>query len=415
MRDRRPTLPTATELGVPARASGSSGLPDHLIIFTRSHQAKGRYLVRVNQALSLHDPSACRDACRQVHSMLQLGADGLPMGHQRIQRITASQHHESYLKTSRKKFLEAFARAGHDAALVHNGSTQRYDNPHGHEHTAALARALEHLCEGGDCSRRTKGTFHIKEPPGCIGRRGVARNERFRWLACKIRRPNCLVVSIGVGNEWDFELVALELGCEVHAFDPTVGLLQEHNRTANIIRRTYPGLHFHFLGLGSHKIAGMRNDQTAYTGPLASGDSSAMGPMAQLPQLLRIAGVAEGRQVDVLNIDCEGCEWEAVRHIAFKHPRSLCNVQQLNIELHTYRSELSNASDLPTLLRHIWVDHGFRVFRNVPNEGWFSPLELRQLPEVHNQPVNIIHGYCCYNVQMVRSSRSPHAVCAGRS
>ena len=342
--------------------------------------------------------------------MLQLGADGLPMDHQRIQRITASQHHESYLNTSRKTFARAFARVGHDAALVHNGSTQRYDNPHGHAHTAALARALEHLCEGGDCSRRTNGTFHINEPPGCIGRRGVARNERFRWLACKIRRPNCLVVSIGVGNEWDFELVALELGCEVHAFDPTVGLLQEHNRTANIIRRTYPGLHFHFLGLGSHRIAGIRNDQTAYTGPLASGDSSAMGPMAQLPQLLRIAGVAEGRQVDVLNIDCEGCEWEAVRHIACKHPRSLCNVQQLNIELHTYRSELSNASDLPTLLRHIWVDHGFRVFRNVPNEGWFSPLELRQLPEVHDQPVNIKYGYCCYNVQMVRSSRSP--ICA---
>ena len=101
---------------------------------------------------------------------------------------------------------------------------------------------------------------------------------------------------------------------------------------------------------------------------------------------------------------------EAVRHIAFKYPRSLCNVQQLNIELHTYRSELSNASDLPTLLRHIWVDHGFRVFRNVPNEGWFSPLELRQLPEVHNQPVNIKYRYCCYNVQMVRSSRSP--ICA---
>ena len=31
MRDRQDRLPTATELGVPARASGSSGLPDHLI------------------------------------------------------------------------------------------------------------------------------------------------------------------------------------------------------------------------------------------------------------------------------------------------------------------------------------------------------------------------------------------------
>ena len=30
-RDRQDRLPTATELGVPARASGSSGLPDHLI------------------------------------------------------------------------------------------------------------------------------------------------------------------------------------------------------------------------------------------------------------------------------------------------------------------------------------------------------------------------------------------------
>ena len=105
--------------------------------------------------------------------------------------------------------------------------------------------------------------------------------------------------------------------------------------------------------------------------------------------------------------DCEGCEWEAFRYLASEHPRLLCTVRQINVELHVrYSGLLTNASDLPALLKHLWIDHGFRVFRSVPNTGWTaSPGRARRdaiLPDLVRSPVELNTTYCCYNLQMVR-------------
>ena len=36
--------------------------------------------------------------------------------------------------------------------------------------------------------------------------------------------------AIGIGGDWEFELLALARGCEVHAFDPTLALRDQQHR-----------------------------------------------------------------------------------------------------------------------------------------------------------------------------------------
>ena len=36
-----------------------------------------------------------------------------------------------------------------------------------------------------------------------------------------VRRGRCLIYSFGLGKDWTFEQVAAELGCTIHAYDPT--------------------------------------------------------------------------------------------------------------------------------------------------------------------------------------------------
>ena len=49
------------------------------------------------------------------------------------------------------------------------------------------------------------------------------------WTICldDLDATQCLVYSIGIANDWRFDLAMAELGCEVHAFDPTVALPEQ--------------------------------------------------------------------------------------------------------------------------------------------------------------------------------------------
>ena len=97
-----------------------------------------------------------------------------------------------------------------------------------------------------------------------------------------------------------------------------------------------------------------------------------------------------------------GCEYEAFDYIIAHAPRLLCNVTQLNIELHTSskHQKLVNASQLTRLLRHVWIDHGFRVFKAASNPGWKE--EARSVhPTLVNEWGFPKYG-CCHNVQMIR-------------
>ena len=203
------------------------------------------------------------------------------------------------------------------------------------------------------------------------------------------------MLSIGIGGEWDYEKFAMKRRCLVHAFDPTVVLLKKHQRQfATINNETRNGrLHFHNLGLGASTAM-----KTSYNKQKSTGHD--LSRVVQLDEMM--ATYAGRRRVDVLKIDCEGGEYEAFDYLVASAPRLLCSVTQLNIELHTsYKSQkLVNATQLTRLLRHVWIDHGFRVVKAASNPGWRE--EARSVhPTLVNEWGFPSYG-CCHNVQMIR-------------
>lgn len=138
----------------------------------------------------------------------------------------------------------------------------------------------------------------------------------------------CLVYSIGIhtSTEWE-EKVARLFGCEVHAFDPTV------NHAKNLA----PGVTFHKLGL-----QGEGTDMSA----TRSAEYGAIDPtlLLSLTEIMERLGHT-GRSLDVLMMDCEGCEWGVLKQLACQGESSL--VEQLVVETHFQKNlGLHNEADV---------------------------------------------------------------------
>ena len=192
---------------------------------------------------------------------------------------------------------------------------------------------------------------------------------------------SCLVFSVGIGDAWQFDdALATQLGCEVHSFDPTQQLRAQHE--AHDVR----GVHFHYTGLGKMR-------PNAYG---TQGRGAAMLPLGAM--MARWAGK---RTVDVLKIDCEGCEWEAIRHVARNQPSLLRRVRLVLIELHI-TSQLAGRGVLRSIVafaEHVFEQHGFRVYRHRTNLGkvrdrWRASREVRDAG-LDPEP-------CCYELHLMR-------------
>jgi hypothetical protein len=166
-----------------------------------------------------------------------------------------------------------------------------------------------------------------KSPPKRIQRQKKWEEQAFctqdLWDAAE-RNKGCLVYSFGIHTsvEWE-EKVARLFGCDVHAFDPTM------DHPTNIAS----GVTFHKLGL---QAAG--TDMSATHGT----DYTAIDPTLLLP----LDGIMDqlghtGRKLDVLMLDCEGCEWGVLRSMMCgydghsKGPnRTNSVVDQIIVEMH---------------------------------------------------------------------------------
>ena len=226
----------------------------------------------------------------------------------------------------------------------------------------------------------------LRAPRFDIGKRGAPPDE------------GCLAVSIGVGGSWELEDRLAMLGCAVHAFDPTHELHKAH--AEHVYSR--PRMHFHFLGLGGRATGSAAG--SADSGGLYGAIS--VGQLRPLDDLFSIARAGRLRQaVDVLKIDCEGCEWDAFADIAQRTPMLLGSVQHILIELHlTPRYGLRSAWQLNTLIGHLVATHGFRVFRKLRKNRGFPWARNQTLPALVRAGVDPVA--CCTELHFSRPEHS---------
>eukprot|EP00957_Ditylum_brightwellii_P078640 5978624-Ditylum_brightwellii.AAC.1 len=126
----------------------------------------------------------------------------------------------------------------------------------------------------------------------------------------------CLVYSFGVFDslEWE-ENIADMFGCEVHSFDPTV----------NLPPNPVPGVTFHRLGL-----QGVDTDMSAtHSERYSPVDQSRLLPLEDI----KIKLGHHNRSIDVLNLDCEGCEWGVIHQLACKGSETHM-IKQIITEFH---------------------------------------------------------------------------------
>ena len=93
-----------------------------------------------------------------------------------------------------------------------------------------------------------------------------------------------------------------DAGCTVHSFDPTTKTRAGHE--AHVHER----VSFHYIGL-----RGRPDDSSQAVGNAKTYYGALGGRMLDLGEIMEELG---HKRVDVIKLDCEGCEWEAFAHLA---------------------------------------------------------------------------------------------------
>ena len=128
-------------------------------------------------------------------------------------------------------------------------------------------------------------------------------------------KNDCLVYSIGSAGDYKFELGLAQLldnHCEIHVFDP--------GPFAHVAYETTHRIFYHQWGLTSSY------NHDSYT--IANVQKGVDGTRLQtLAETMRVLG-HQGRRIDILKIDCEGCEF-----VTFRDWTTM-DVRQILVETH---------------------------------------------------------------------------------
>jgi FkbM family methyltransferase len=208
------------------------------------------------------------------------------------------------------------------------------------------------------------------------------------WPVCNDWLPKgCTVYDFGIANEWAFsDSMATQHGCEVHSFDPSDGHLEEHHA------HHQTNVSFHPLGLSGGEEDSL---SSAWHDTSGHGYGAAIGPLRRLDHIMATLGHSA---VDVLKIDCEGCEWEALAGVARAAPEALSCVHVLLIELHFAKRFAGSNSSLI---------HAAETYQHLRSNGWKTWFAVQRGwgPDQTEQELlgwkEVGGDSCCYNVGFV--------------
>jgi len=187
-------------------------------------------------------------------------------------------------------------------------------------------------------------------------------------------RDDCLVYSFGINNEWSFDEAMQEYGCDVYAFDPSMGM-DTHQHSEHV--------RFYNIGLGYQDF--IRSDWK----------------MRRLSSIYKMLQHRHGNKViDYLKIDIEGDEWNAITDIIASG--MLPKIRQMAIEIHMWpvKGTLDHHRRLIQTLQML-EDHGMVRFDSRAN-----PTSHRYMDAFG------FSDYCCYEMvwynshQLQRASNS---------
>ena len=157
----------------------------------------------------------------------------------------------------------------------------------------------------------------------------------------KKRKGDCLVYSIGSNNDISFEkAIHKSLACETHTFDPTL--------SEPFVGGAYATFHPWGFGKQGEEVSFVQKDVKAnFT--------------AQSIQTIQSKLGHTGRRIDILKIDCEGCEYGAMPGLFKSIQGGHVVVDQIQIELHRkmFDRHLFDAADAANM----------RIFHKERN-GW---------------------------------------------
>ena len=187
-----------------------------------------------------------------------------------------------------------------------------------------------------------------------------------------------VVYSFGVGHDISFDLAMIsQFGCTVHAFDPTP-------RSIDWVRRqALPGeFQFHDYGLGnSDGLVSFEPpaDPTHVSYSMsAPGNAPGKGESFPVRRLQSIAAELGHDAIDLLKMDIEGAEYDAVEDLLQTGPR----IGQILIEFHhrLRREQLARTRETIAGLRQA----GYLIFDVAPSGEEYSFVHEDALTPTHS-------------------------------